>query len=257
VPEVFQLRAALANAALGFVALAVVFGLLQRAYPARAQRFLRPQFVTDVAYFLGQYLLWQALIIYLLNALQLRLDALMPLAVRARVAAQPLWLQLIEVVFLSDFCAYWGHRLQHHSGFLWRFHAVHHSVEHLDWLAAHREHPLDGLYTQLMVNLPALVLGLRYEPLVALFTLRGMWAIFIHANVRVPLGPLRVLLGAPELHHWHHARDRFHGNYANISPLMDVLFGTYRLPPGEPESVGLQGEFPCGYVRQLVRPFQR
>jgi sterol desaturase/sphingolipid hydroxylase (fatty acid hydroxylase superfamily) len=32
-----------------------------------------------------------------------------------------------------------------------------------------------------------------------------------------------VLVG---LHHWHHDRDRDFGNYANVSPLMDVLFGT-------------------------------
>ena len=28
--------------------------------------------------------------------------------------------------------------------FLWRFHAVHHSIEHMDWLAAARLHPLDA-----------------------------------------------------------------------------------------------------------------
>ena len=45
---------------------------------------------------------------------------------------------------LGDLLIYWGHRLQHHSALLWRFHAVHHSAEHLDWLAAHREHPPAG-----------------------------------------------------------------------------------------------------------------
>ena len=179
----------------------------------------------------------------------------MPSLLRARVAAQPLWLQLCEAVLISDLCAYLGHLLQHHSAFLWRFHAVHHSAEHLDWLAAYREHPLDGLYTQIMVNLPVLLLGLRFEPLIALYTFRGLWAIFIHSNVRISLGPLRMLLGSPELHHWHHARDRFHGNYANLSPLWDLLFKTYRCPPIEPDSVGLCEPFPRGYVRQLLWPF--
>ena len=66
-----------------------------------------------------------------------------------------------------------------------------------------------------------------------------MWAIYIHSNVRLPIGPLRVLIGAPELHHWHHDRDRDAGNYANISPLMDMLFGTYRCPDHEPEAFGI------------------
>lgn len=252
-----QIWSELQTLTLTFLAPALVFGLMERAYPAsEQQRILRPQLGTDLLYFLGQYALWGALAVSVLSALQVRLDGLLPLEFRARVAALPLWQQLLLAVVLSDLCTYWGHRLQHHSALLWRFHSVHHSAEHLDWLAAYREHPLDGIYTQIMVNLPALLLGLRFEPLVALFTFRGVWAIFIHSNVRIPLGPLRVLLGSPELHHWHHARDRFHGNYANLSPLMDVLFGTYRCPPREPDAVGLVEPFPRGYVRQLLWPFQ-
>ncbi|EPX58479.1 hypothetical protein D187_003951 [Cystobacter fuscus DSM 2262] len=91
-------------------------------------------------------------------------------------------------------------------GTVWRFHAVHHSVEHLDWVAAHREHPLDGLTTQWVCNLPAFVLGIPLGPLTMVAAFRGMWAIFIHSNVRLPLGLLGLLFGAPELHHWHHAR---------------------------------------------------
>ena len=44
---------------------------------------------------------------------------------------------------------------------------------------------------------------------------RGLWAIFIHANVRLPIGPLRMLIGAPELHHWHHSRERDAGKIAS------------------------------------------
>jgi sterol desaturase/sphingolipid hydroxylase (fatty acid hydroxylase superfamily) len=236
---------------------AIVLGLLERAYPANEeQRVLRPNFGTDLLYFLGQYVLWTTLALGVLAAIQTQLDRLLPLAFREKVASQPLWIQMIEAVVISDLCTYWGHRLQHRSAFLWRFHSVHHSAEHLDWLAAYREHPLDGIYTQIMVNLPVLLLGLRFEPLIALFTFRGMWAVFIHSNVRIPLGPLRLLVGSPELHHWHHARDRFHGNYANLSPLMDLLFGTYRCPPKEPDAIGLTEPFPRGYVRQLLWPFR-
>jgi sterol desaturase/sphingolipid hydroxylase (fatty acid hydroxylase superfamily) len=32
--------------------------------------------------------------------------------------------------------------------FLWRFHAVHHSTEQMDWVAAGRLHPLDSAFTQ-------------------------------------------------------------------------------------------------------------
>ena len=143
-----------------FAALALVFGLLERAFPARPEQpILRRGFATDLAYFLGQYLLWSALALLALQLLQRNIEALTPAAVRAAVAAQPLWLQAVEVLVLSDLTIYWGHRLQHRVPLLWRFHAVHHSAEHLDWLAAHREHPLDGMLTQLAVNAPALLLG--------------------------------------------------------------------------------------------------
>ncbi|HEX4132071.1 MAG TPA: sterol desaturase family protein [Pirellulales bacterium] len=183
-------------------------------------------------------------------------DAVLPTSFRAVVAAQSWWLQAIEVVVLSDFCIYWGHRLQHNNAFLWRFHSIHHSAEHLDWLAAHREHPVDTVYTMGLINLPAFILGFPLETIAGLIAFRGIWAIYIHSNVRLPIGPLRMLIGAPELHHWHHDRDRDAGNYANISPLMDLLFGTYRCPGHEPEAFGIREPIPRGYLGQLLHPFR-
>src|SRR6266699_385282 len=152
---------------------------------------------------------------------------------------------------------YWGHRLQHRVEFLWRFHSIHHSAEHLDWLAAHREHPLDTVYTMGLINLPAFVMGFPLETLAGLLAFRGIWAIYIHSNVRLPIGPLRMLFGAPELHHWHHSREREAGNYANISPLMDLIFGTYRCPPHEPEMLGVSEPMPRSYLSQLLPQFRR
>jgi sterol desaturase/sphingolipid hydroxylase (fatty acid hydroxylase superfamily) len=147
-----------------------------------------------------------------------------------------------------------GHRLQHRVPLLWRFHKVHHSAEHLDWLAAHREHPLDTIYTVGLINLPAFLLGFPLATIAGLIAFRGIWAIYIHSNVRLPLGPLRILIGAPELHHWHHDRDRNAGNYANISPLMDLLFGTNRCPDHEPESFGIREPSPRNYVGHMLEP---
>jgi sterol desaturase/sphingolipid hydroxylase (fatty acid hydroxylase superfamily) len=170
------------------------------------------------------------------------------------VAAQPWWLQAVEVIVLSDFLIYWAHRFQHNNEFLWRFHKVHHSAEHLDWLAAHREHPLDTIYTVGIINLPAFILGFPLETIAGFIAFRGIWAIYIHSNVRLPIGKLRMLIGAPELHHWHHYLDRDAGNYANISPLMDIIFGTYTCPGHEPEKFGIREEFPKNYPGQLLHP---
>jgi sterol desaturase/sphingolipid hydroxylase (fatty acid hydroxylase superfamily) len=235
--------------------LILVFRPLEYVFPAKpGQRLFRPAWFTDLCFLLGQYLLWGGLVFWALTHLSRWLNVVVPHPFRQSVAAQPWWLQAIEVVLLSDFLIYWGHRLQHRVGFLWRFHAVHHSAEHLDWLAAHREHPLDSIYTVGLINLPALVLGFPLETLAGFIAFRGIWAIYIHSNVRLPIGPFRWFIGAPELHHWHHDRDRDAGNYANISPLMDILFGTYRCPDHEPEHFGLHEPSPGNYLAHMIKP---
>jgi sterol desaturase/sphingolipid hydroxylase (fatty acid hydroxylase superfamily) len=240
---------------LSFCFLVLVFRPLEAAFPAKlGQRFFRPAWFTDLCFFLGQYLLWSGLVLWVLSLFHHWLDGIVPSIFRQAVALQPWWLQAAEVVLLSDLFVYWGHRLQHRVGFLWRFHAVHHSAEHLDWLAAHREHPVDTIYTLGLINLPAFFLGFPLETLAGLIAFRGVWAIYIHSNVRLPIGPLRVLVGSPELHHWHHDRDREAGNYANLSPLMDLLFGTYHCPDHEPERFGISEPTPQTYLSHLVCP---
>lgn len=243
------------TAGLSFFFFALVFRPLELAFPAKpGQRFFRPAWFTDLCFFLGQYLLWGGLVLWFLTHFSHLLDWMVPPGFRSSVASQPWWLQVVEVVLLSGLFVYWGHRLQHRVGFLWRFHVVHHSAEHLDWLAAHREHPLDTIYTMSLINLPPICLGFPIETLAGLIAFRGVWAIYIHSNVRIPIGPLRMLVGAPQLHHWHHDRDRDAGNYANISPLMDILFGTYRCPDHEPERFGVREPMPTNYLSFMVRP---
>ena len=240
---------------LSILFLIVLFSPMEKVFPAKKdQAFFRPNWLLDLCFFLGQYLLWGGLVLWVLSNFNTWLDDFIPYGFRQGVAEQAWWLQALEVVVLSDFLIYWGHRLQHRVDILWRFHKVHHTAEHLDWLAAHREHPLDSIYTIGLINLPAFVLGFPLETLAGFIAFRGIWAIYIHSNVRLPLGPIRMLIGAPELHHWHHDLDRDAGNYANISPLMDILFGTYVCPDHEPEKFGIHEEFPKNYVEQMIHP---
>lgn len=241
--------------ALSIVFLAVLFIPMEKVFPAKpGQKIFRPRWFTDFCFFLGQYLFWSFIVFWVLSYFSGWIQGFVPLSFRTAVASQPWLLQVFEVIVLSDILIYWGHRLQHKVDFLWRFHKVHHTAEHLDWLASHREHPLDSIYTIGLINLPAFVLGFPLESIAGLIAFRGIWAIYIHSNVRIPLGPLRVLIGSPELHHWHHELERDRGNYANISPLMDKLFGTYTCPDHEPEKLGIKEEFPKHYIGQLVHP---
>ena len=244
----------LISTGLSLLLLAAIFIPLERAFPAKKQPIIRHEWWTDLAFFLGQYFLWSGLVFSVLASFQSWLHRIVPAGFRASVASQPWWLQVLEVVLLSDLLIYWGHRLQHRYSFLWRFHSIHHSAEHLDWLAAHREHPIDSIYTIGLINLPAFALGFPLETLAGFMAFRGIWAIYIHSNVRLPTGPLRVLFGAPELHHWHHDCARDAGNYANISPLMDILFGTYHCPDHEPERLGIGEASPQTYLAYMIQP---
>jgi sterol desaturase/sphingolipid hydroxylase (fatty acid hydroxylase superfamily) len=250
--------AMVAAAVASFALLAAVFVPLERLFPARAgQRVLRRAVAVDACFFFGQYLLWNALAFALLHGVHALAGGHALDGLHAFVASWPTWAQAVAAIVLGDVCVYWFHRACHSFEPLWRFHAVHHSAEHLDWLAAHREHPLDGIGTQLSANLPAFLMGFHVETLAALIAFRGMWAIFIHSNVRLPLGPLRWLFGAPELHHWHHAKvDRTRHNFSNLAPWVDIVFGTYHRPEGEESyPLGIDEAWPRGYVEQLAHPF--
>ncbi len=241
-----------------FLILAVVFGPLERLWSARpGQRVLRPEIVTDVCFFAGQYLVFTAAAVACVGLAHRLLEGSLPAdGLRGAIAAQHPVVQGALAAFFGDLAIYWFHRACHEVPLLWRFHAVHHSSEHLDWVAAHREHPLDGVLTQLFVNLPGILLGVSFEALAALVVFRGMWAIFIHSNVDISVGPLRYLVGEPALHHWHHARvPRTLHNFANLAPYLDVLFGTYHRPEKEDYELGLVDAWPRSYPAQLLHPF--
>lgn len=249
---------------LGLAALAAIFVPLERAFPARrTQRVLRRELGTDLAFFFGQYWVFTLGSAYVIARLAAQID-LGPLgALRAWAAAQPLWLSAGLALALGDLCVYWFHRACHWSPLLWRFHAVHHSAEELDFVAAHREHPVDGLLTQIAINLPTLALGLPFEALAPLVTFRAVWAVFIHSNVALPLGPLRWLVGSPEWHHLHHkalAPGEACKNFGNLAPYLDLLFGTHAAAPSaapgeERYPLGLDHPWPRGYLAQLAASF--
>lgn len=251
----------LSAAAFAFGWLAAIFVPLEWARPMwPSQRRMRAGLLTDVAFFAGQHLLFGALVVAIFTAVMAALprpDWLV--AIWSGFAELPLALRGIIVIILGDLSMYWGHRWQHHSPFLWRFHAVHHSSEHLDFVAAHREHPLDGLYTQVFMNLPAVLLGMSFEGLLGLVAFRGLWATFIHSNAAIRLGPLALLLGSPEHHHLHHLRGREVGNYANLAPWIDLLFGTHvrSADPVAQSELGLDEPAPRSYLGLLIWPFRR
>ncbi|TPI13102.1 sterol desaturase family protein [Mesorhizobium sp. B4-1-3] len=182
---------------------------------------------------------------------------LVPEYASSAVSLQPIWLQVIEIIVIADIGLYWAHRAFHAVPFLWRFHAIHHSIEELDWLAAHRVHPVDQILTKSASLVPVLLLGFS-GPAIALFAfISHAHAVLLHANVRLNIGLFRWLIASPQFHHWHHAQERaaYDKNFAAQLSFIDTLFGTMHLPgTALPERYGVDDPIPSTYVEQLAYP---
>jgi hypothetical protein len=77
---------------------------------------------------------------------------------------------------------------------LWRFHAVHPSREHRDWLAASRVHPVDPTFIRCCGVLPGFFFGFTKETFGVLLAPDALLAIVNHANVRWRFGRLAGLV---------------------------------------------------------------
>jgi sterol desaturase/sphingolipid hydroxylase (fatty acid hydroxylase superfamily) len=179
-----------------------------------------------------------------------------PEEIGATVRSQPIWLQVIEVLFIADTGFYLAHRAFHAIPFLWRFHAVHHSIEEMDWLAGHRVHPVDQVLTKTASYLPVFALGFS-DAAFAIFGVIYFWqSLLIHSNVRVNFGPLKWIVASPQFHHWHHANEpaAIDRNFAGQLPLIDALAGTLFLPDRMPTTYGTDDLVPALYHRQLIFP---
>jgi sterol desaturase/sphingolipid hydroxylase (fatty acid hydroxylase superfamily) len=178
---------------------------------------------------------------------------------RESIASQPAWLQFCESMVLADFALYFAHRAVHAVPFLWRFHAVHHSPEELDWLVACRTHPVDQTFLKSASLVPVFLLGFS-SAVVSSYLLFATWqTILTHSNVRLSFGPgLRWALAGPEFHRWHHAKNGAgcNKNFAGHFPIFDWVFGTAHLPKGgAPEKLGINEPMRQNYLRQLLLPF--
>jgi lathosterol oxidase len=245
--------------------LALVFVPLERAFARRReQAILRAGWRTDLAHFFVSHVGVQ-LLTFLTMAPAVVAFALLRWpaldALRAWVAAQPTALQLAAALVVADLGGYAAHRAFHAVPFLWRFHAIHHSSEAMDWLAGSRLHLVDVVGTRAAAFAPLLLLGFSPAALSAYLLWVAVQATVIHANVGWRFGWLERVLVAPRFHHWHHAaepeaRDR---NFAVHWAWLDRLFGTLHLPDERwPARYGIDGErVPDGWGAQLVWPLRQ
>ena len=118
-----------AEMALFLVVGIVVLIPLERVFQRHRMPILRPELLTDFMHIWVTTLLSVVPIFFLASVLRrYQIEA-----VTEAIQFQPGWLLIVEAFVFREFLIYWAHRWTHEIPFLRRFHAVHHSVEYLDW----------------------------------------------------------------------------------------------------------------------------
>ena len=170
----------------------------------------------------------------------------------------PIWLQVMLGVTLAEFGLYWVHRAGHETPFMWRFHAVHHSVTKLWFLNTGRFHFVDSLASIILGLAILLALGAPMEVVKWLSAITAFIGMLTHCNVEMRFGPINYIFNTPGLHRWHHSKKLHEGNrnYGENIMLWDHIFGTfYNADYRPPADIGMSDYMPDKFLHQLMWPF--
>ncbi len=174
------------------------------------------------------------------------------------LAQLPMWAQIVIYLVASDFLLYWNHRA-FHRGKLWKYHAIHHSPEDLDWVSAARFHPANVFLGSIAIDVLMLLLGISPNAVLLITPPNTVHGAFVHANLNWTLGPLKYVIASPVFHRWHHTSPERGGskNFASTFPIWDILFGTFYMPAHElPDAYGVAESVPGGFAQQMLYPFR-
>lgn len=180
-------------------------------------------------------------------------DALLFEDIRARGLRTGLEIGAGLLIF--ELVGYAYHRAAHTVPWLWRLHAVHHSAEHMDWLASFRQHPIETLAVTLAQNAPLVLLGIPLGSHALVLLLVRLNTVFVHADLRIPRGWWSMVIATPRFHHRHHARDGAVANYSSMFPWIDWVLGTH--DGARADRFGLRSAVPRTFVGLLLLPFGR
>lgn len=238
---------------------ALVFVTIEKLLPRYPEQpILRPYWRLDLMFFIMNHLAIGGLLLIGNTFAPAVFGWAVNSHVQGAVRSLPVWAQFLVLVFFADLVQYWIHRMFHEVPFLWRFHAVHHSTEYMDWLAGSRTHFVQVLADRTLVMVPLYLLGADPAALNAYVILAAFQDVYIHANTGAHFGWFKYLIATPQFHHWHHSSEKpaIDTNYSVHLPVFDLLFGTFHLPPGKwPAKYGTVSPIPQTFVEQLVYPF--
>lgn len=172
----------------------------------------------------------------------------------------PMALQVVLGLVVAELGLYLAHRLAHEHLSLWRFHALHHSVERLWVINTGRFHIVDSLFKIALSQIPLYLLGAPLPVFLWIGAVTAFIGLLTHCNIDVRTGPLDWILSTPRLHRWHHSKLLAEGNtnYGENLVIWDQILGTYYNPP-RPSStdIGITGKVADSFLAQLAQPFSK
>jgi len=145
----------------------------------------------------------------------------------------PLALQfLVGLLMLDFFGAYVAHWVQHKVKWMWQFHAVHHTDQHLDVTSANRHHPGESVVRLVFTLIATVITGAPIWLVMIYQSLSVVLSQFNHSNFTLSSrvdGILSAIICTPNMHHVHHHYRQPYSdmNYGNIFSFWDRLFQTY------------------------------
>ncbi|KOY87424.1 sterol desaturase [bacterium 336/3] len=145
----------------------------------------------------------------------------------------PLWvMMLVGLMGLDLIGAYFIHWMQHKVKWMWQFHLVHHSDNHVDTTTANRHHPGESVFRAVFTTIAVLVMGAPMWLVMMYQSISVVLSQFNHANISLPVWLDKIvsfLIVSPNMHkvHHHEARPLTDTNYGNIFAIWDRVFGTF------------------------------
>lgn len=142
----------------------------------------------------------------------------------------------VIALFVTDFLAYWHHRLSHEINFLWASHIVHHQSEELNTSTVFR------VSFFAVINRSFFFIWMPFfgfDPLTVASTaiFLGIYQFLTHSRLVGKLGILELFMTTPSHHRVHHARNPKYldKNYGHIFIIWDKMFGTFMEEKEEPD----------------------
>lgn len=177
--------------------------------------------------------------------------------------AWPFILQVLFAILVLDAGVTIAHYASHRVTFLWRFHAVHHSVRRMYGFNGLMKHPVHQAIEMLAGTLPLLTIGIPTKIAFSLVFAVAIQLLLQHSNADYTIGPLRRCLATSEVHRLHHRKTPALGNvnFGLFTTLWDHLLGTFSDPVGariESDVLGIadRPDYPTKYLDQLIEPFR-